>query len=596
MSESDLMVKNVTSATKPYLADTIDYDTDIDPYQFIQIFSGVGSGKNTLVDFLIAGGKFKHRDGTPVKKQNILLLTSRRAKVDETLKHGIVTYNPYIGMLDDLSSNWYCDDEDAWCRAMAAPEIILPDLDGMGTVAVKCESCVNTNAKIAKFQQNYFMPNYAPTHPWLRFDMIIVDEVHAVLSDATYQDSVFYVRRLIEETLKNSTDCKVIVMTGTPDILKLSPVFTQAHTINRMQQCVSVRPKMVHFITQAEAYEMQRSMLKRRKKFIAFYNHIDAMLKFEEAADEDSKSGIVVAFSDEKRIADMKNTADPRLERMENTQLYLANNQKLPDDVIAFLSTSRNKEGINIKNDDIHVMFIESHAALDIVQMAGRLRNPADKLYIIVDSRGHLNAEHPYDCSLAHEPEILEGINKNFRKLCEQEDYRLNEPEGLHQKPAYAIPALRKHIDKIHAQYPYYRFDYFTRQYMFYDEHEAGRRYYAVQNRRFEEAMQSMYDLGNWMQKIYPGVPYIVSDKIEFCEDIQAKVDAYLRDNKLLNVTLRNEDRKKIQTELEAMLQKRIGKLKSFLKHHGYTILNDTRSKNDNAPIRIVKIPSKLAA
>lgn len=56
MSESDLMVKNVTSATKPYLADTIDYDTDIAPYQFIQIFSGVGSGKNTLVDFLIAGG------------------------------------------------------------------------------------------------------------------------------------------------------------------------------------------------------------------------------------------------------------------------------------------------------------------------------------------------------------------------------------------------------------------------------------------------------------------------------------------------------------------------------------------------------------
>ena len=321
------------------------------------------------------------------------------------------------------------------------------------------------------------------------------------------------------------------------------------------------------------------------------------MLKFEEAADEDGKSSIVVAFSDEKRIADMKNSADPRLERMENTQLYLAENQKLPDDVVAFLSTSKNKEGINIKNDDIHVMFIESHAALDIVQMAGRLRNPADKLYIIVDSRGHLNPEHPYECSLAHEPKILEGINEHFRKLCKQNNYQINESEGLHQKPVYAIPDLRKHIDKIQAQYPYYRFDYFTRQYMFYDEREFGRRYYAVQKQRFKEAMQSVYDLGNWMQKIYPGVPYIVSDKIEFCEDIQAKVDAYLRDNKLLNATLRNEDRKKIQEELETMLQKRIGKLKTFLKRYGYTILEDTKSKNDKAPIRIVKIKNnKLAA
>ena len=40
----------VPVSQKPYLSDTIDYDTDIAPHQFIRIYSGVGSGKNTFVN------------------------------------------------------------------------------------------------------------------------------------------------------------------------------------------------------------------------------------------------------------------------------------------------------------------------------------------------------------------------------------------------------------------------------------------------------------------------------------------------------------------------------------------------------------------
>ena len=30
---------------RPYLSEAINYDTDIEPYQFIKIYAGVGSGK-----------------------------------------------------------------------------------------------------------------------------------------------------------------------------------------------------------------------------------------------------------------------------------------------------------------------------------------------------------------------------------------------------------------------------------------------------------------------------------------------------------------------------------------------------------------------
>lgn len=62
LSEADLFARDesaelstcTTVSPKPYLSDTIDYDTDIAPHQFIRIYSGVGSGKNTFVNHLVA--------------------------------------------------------------------------------------------------------------------------------------------------------------------------------------------------------------------------------------------------------------------------------------------------------------------------------------------------------------------------------------------------------------------------------------------------------------------------------------------------------------------------------------------------------------
>ena len=62
----------------PYLSDAIFYETNIAPYRYIQIYAGVGSGKNTFINRFVNGDP-----ETKIPKMIVLVITSRRSKVDE---------------------------------------------------------------------------------------------------------------------------------------------------------------------------------------------------------------------------------------------------------------------------------------------------------------------------------------------------------------------------------------------------------------------------------------------------------------------------------------------------------------------------------
>ena len=53
-----------------YVSDVIKYEQDIEPYRMIQIYAGVGAGKNAWVAKLVESGK------------RVLLVTSRKATAD----------------------------------------------------------------------------------------------------------------------------------------------------------------------------------------------------------------------------------------------------------------------------------------------------------------------------------------------------------------------------------------------------------------------------------------------------------------------------------------------------------------------------------
>ena len=88
-------------------------------------------------------------------------------------------------------------------------------------------------------------------------------------------------------------------------------------------------------------------------------------------------------------------------DRMVDVEEKPAKTSSLRPDIRLFITKSKNKEGINIEDDDIHHVYIESHYLPDIKQIAGRIRSGAKHVYIIVDSNDYSPYALPYETLLA---------------------------------------------------------------------------------------------------------------------------------------------------------------------------------------------------
>lgn len=165
-----------------YLSDVIDLKRDILPYQIVQIFSGVGSGKNYWVETL---SRMKGENGRPY---NILLITSRKTTAN------------------------------AQAQKMKAERWIdLDEFVGDGIGRKRQIKCVCTNSGIEQFTKKKYQKTNKKTHIWNEFDFIILDEAHSLATDATFSDAPFYVEQFIKWSVRENKKCHVILMSGTPE-------------------------------------------------------------------------------------------------------------------------------------------------------------------------------------------------------------------------------------------------------------------------------------------------------------------------------------------------------------------------------------------
>lgn len=557
---------------RPYLSDAINYDVDIAPHQFVKIYAGVGSGKNTFIDNLAKGGIIKHADGSPVEKKYILLITSRRSKVNEQLNSDLVIYDPTIGMFDNSFSDWFAAYDERYADYFDSPTMTIVDPEGWGEQKIYKRTCVNTNAKIEYNLRQHFHPADAATHPWERFDMIVVDEAHSLLADASYQRSPFYVRRLIEETMKRSKTCKVIVMTGSPQILSRYPIFNDAHCVDMMDTCKNVVPQRIEFISKKDAVEKQLVMLKEEQHFVSFVNHIgDIFAIYQNKKIADHKNGIAYSFSDLVRRDNIKKQDPAGYERMCQAEEHLAKYQTLPDDIHAFYSTSKNKEGINIKNENFRTMFVEAHNELDVIQMAGRLRNPIQTLYVIVNSTPHTDSEDHNEKPFSKDTVVLDAINTHFRGLCHDNNIELDQPDCF-RPVIHEVEPLGKFIEFIHNKFPYIRYDYFVDKFVYYEEREQSKEYYAEQRRIYDYASYTSSGLVALAHSWFPTVPCTVSVKPK--GDMAEEIQKYLTDGHWLDGErpIRGEERTEILNELKRITGEPYKTLAPALKDWGYLL------------------------
>ena len=397
-----------------YLSEVINYEKDIEPYQIIEIYSGVGSGKNYWVEKLASEGK------------SILFITSRKVTAQ------------------------------AQARKMNGERWI--DLDALGQEGIgskKQNLVVVTNAGLEHFVKEKYDESNEKTHIWKYFDLIILDEAHSLTTDATFTDSPFHVKDFLKWVQIYDKRCKIIFMTGTPEPIEW--IFSEEtrtgpnfNYLDLYDVCNHVDPKNVYLWPSEWIAENIADELKDGSRIIYFANSITRMETLvdsliELGVEEDS---IGIAYSGMER----RKFPNTLLERKESIRQSLLNEEKLPQEIKIFLTTNQNKEGVNIKDDDINLMFSESCERSALIQMAGRVRKGLDIFAILYDAEQH--APQTSELVILIDHYCLEGINKLW------EDYTFGNP----------VETIRT----IEEKFPSIRYSYFRNEFCFYSGRKHG--------------------------------------------------------------------------------------------------------------------------
>lgn len=547
----------------PFLSEVIDYEKDIEPYKLILLHSGVGSGKNFWVQTLAEQG------------MNVLFITSRKITAEVQAKNIRETKL----------------DLEAWHRNTIAGKPV-----GNNQYLIS-----RTNAWINHFARNIYDPEDISTHIWEYFDFIFLDEAHSVVTDATFADSSFQVWRFMSWVLiQKKCKSKVILMSGTPEpLMSLIPKKTRDkdwfNYIDYFEKCNHVEPKTViirHENKTAEAAKIIKKYHEKGQRIIYFTSSITNIIHLIEDLGkfEITEDVIGVSFTDEDKKDEF---SDYLLKKKEKLEEALKTVELLPDDVRIFLTTTKNKEGINIQNTDIKIMFAESSQQAELKQMAGRVRNGLDGLIVMYNlSRNHYDVVNKWRRNFArrlledksNDEETSNYINSIYNGFVEKND----------------SPSFKQVIADIESNFPYLRFDFFRQKFLFFEGKQYGEDLATEDRKKLEEWIK------DWDNELTPGnesfqewFPYSevsLAEKPPTDDEIKKKViEGYFKEHgDFLERVISKEERDTILKDLNTQLKEQITgyqdikQLKTLLKKGGYEVKETGKHGNNQFKILLL--------
>lgn len=409
----------------------LDYERDIKGKGLVRLRAGVGAGKNYWV---------RHLPESYPDLQ-ILMVTSRKNVAEaEAIKLGTDNKIHISKLINTNDREWYDD---------------IP-----GSLIV----C--TNAYLDYFLANIYDANKPSTHLWDKFDVIFIDEAHSMSSDASFADSSFQLAQFIQHARKNNPRCDIVLMSGTQE--PIDWFFSQDHiseehtTIDLYDTCIHIVPDIVSLMKKDVVAERIFNIWSNGRRLIYFCNSVSSMAKLVDklVAMGIPETDLAIAFSSSENAEKLPQTL---VEQRHQVRTYLTENSRLPSEVMIFITTAQNKEGISIEDDDIKHMFSESHNKADLEQMAGRVRgNPETgtgihALIVVYDAADHWIDWSFLECELD-------------RKL----DGQVNDILTLHKAALEKVGMeyrLQDDVKAIHKKHRYLRYDYIDKNF----HHFTGR-------------------------------------------------------------------------------------------------------------------------
>lgn len=358
------------------LSEVLDYERDIKGKRLIRLSAGVGAGKNYA--FAEIAKKFPDL--------RILLITSRKnTAIEQMQKMNAVSFSDF----DKIQYDKKLSSEDQ----------------------KKSKRMVCTHASIDNFIRTKYNPENPNTYLWDKFDLIILDEAHSLTTDATFTDC-FYTEKFLKHTYYKNKKCDIVFMTGTQEpidwLFNTTSIKKNIYELDFFDKCVHLEPDEVYFMPENTIKHHIKNLWSRGERVIYFANYKSTIARL---TTELMKEGIpeeAFGFSfnyDDKEDEEKKaiynfpqGIKDSLKERIQAMDASLISENKVPQNVKILFTTSKNKEGINIIDDDIKNIYAETHNKPDLIQIAGRVRgNPEngtgiEKLIIVSDAKQFFNS------------------------------------------------------------------------------------------------------------------------------------------------------------------------------------------------------------
>lgn len=261
-----------------------------------------------------------------------------------------------------------------------------------------------------------------------RYDYIVIDEVHALACDSTFQQNLFIVQKFIEYAafIENKP---VIALTATIEpiekYLNEFKVDQKGWYIEKLKNTEFTIPKLTSIYEKEKTEECLKTCINQGKKFVYFANFPSRVRKIYEYCINLGvpKENIAVAMSDNalKKFEDSRNNQNLELDDIEKINSdaidMLRMKSCLPDHIQILITTSRLREGVNIKNKDFNVVVCESHYLSDIIQYMGRVRKKATLFFVIANIRSHNVISNKTEYDYLSKKYVTEACNKHLHSL-----------------------------------------------------------------------------------------------------------------------------------------------------------------------------------
>lgn len=406
---------------KKHLKDVLNFEKDVKPYKIVQINAGVGAGKSSWIE--------------SIDNQRILLITSRA-----------ITANVQAERFG--AGRWITKDDMMLMRFKSSKG--------------KTYKYIVTNAVIERYAKEIYDVRDEKTYLWDYFDLIILDEAHSLITDASFSDAPFHVYDFMYQAEYRGT-CHLIFMTGTPDPIEniFAPKTVNGGEYKKydfFNDCISVVPRKVTLFPYCKIAGKLFDELIGGKRIIYFANTISGIKKIYNQLTSlgvaESIMGVTFAPGNSSGKNDFRELHG---EDAEYLQDYIRKNEAIPQEIQILLTTSVNREGVNINDDDIDEMFAESSERTELIQMAGRVRKGVQELFVLYGVPRNYKPKWA-----AFEWDINSKCVENVNAVAES--YFERYFDGTKNDERLISDVVRE----VEQQFPYIRYSYFEHEFCFY--------------------------------------------------------------------------------------------------------------------------------